>query len=113
MQGCIGKPAGLPEFRCTQVFFFSEQHQKRAADEDRKAKGGFFRELLVKDKVGKKDRHENAEFVDGRDDACGAVLQGLIIAQPAAAGSEARQTAEMPIFPRMEVKLAKTAEPAA
>ena len=88
MQGCISSPTCLPEFGCTQVFFCSEQHQKRAADENRKAKGRFFRELLVKDKVGKKDRHENAEFVDGRDDACRAILQGLIIAQPACAGSE-------------------------
>ena len=76
MQGRIGKPAGLPEFRCTQVFFCSEQHQKRAADENCKAKGGFFRELLVKDEAGKKDRHENAEFVDGRDDAGRAILRG-------------------------------------
>ena len=88
MQGRIGKPAGLPEFRCTQVFFCSEQHQKRAADENCKAEGGFFRQLLVEDEVRKENRDENAEFVDGRDDTCGALLQGFIIAQPAAAGSE-------------------------
>ena len=109
----------------------------------------------MKDKVGEGDRHQDAQLVDGDNDAGKAVLQRAVIAQPGRAGGDAdRQikpnsflgifltspalpatktitqaissttavrmavprldsTPEMPILPRMEVKLAKMAEPAA
>ena len=109
----------------------------------------------MKDKVGEGDRHQDAQLVDGDNDAGKAVLQRAVIAQPGRAGGDAGQTdkaelvfgdlsdlpalpatktitqaissttavrmavprldstPEMPILPRMEVKLAKMAEPAA
>ena len=70
------------------------QHQKRTGDDAGKAQRRFLRELFVKDNVGKQHRHEDAQLVDRDDDARRAVLQRLVVAQPASAGGEPRQADE-------------------
>ena len=46
----------------------------------------------MKDKVGEGDRHQDAQLVDGDNDAGKAVLQRAVIAQPGRAGGDAGQT---------------------
>ena len=66
-------------------FPVSEQHQQCSADDSNKAGSRFFRQLFVEHEPREQNRHQNAQLIDGRDDARRAVLQGFIIAQPAAA----------------------------
>ena len=66
-------------------FPVSEQHQQCSADDSNKAGSRFFRQLFVEHAPREQNRHQNAQLIDGRDDARRAVLQGFIIAQPAAA----------------------------
>ena len=66
-------------------FPVSEQHQQCSADDSNKAGSRFFRQLFVEHAPREQNRHQNAQLIDGRDDARRAVLKGFIIAQPAAA----------------------------
>lgn len=50
------------------------QHQQRAADDQDEAEGRFFRQALVEHQRREADGHQNAQLIDGDDDAGEAVL---------------------------------------
>ena len=74
------------------------QHQKCPDDDEHKAEGGFFGQVLLEHQRRKADRNQNAQLVDRHHDAGQAVLQRLIIAEPGGSGGQARQAdkAELP-----------------
>ena len=68
------------------------QHGQRAGDNQNQSDGRLFGEPLMKDKVGEGERHQDAQLVDGDNDAGKAVLQRAVIAQLGRAGGDAGQT---------------------
>lgn len=64
------------------------QHQQGTGHDAHKSQRGLFRQLFVEHNIRKQHCNQNTQLVDGDDHTGRAVLQGLIVAQPAAAGGK-------------------------
>lgn len=68
-----------------------DQHQQRSGDNQPKAQSCLFGQALLEHQGRKADGHQNAQLVNGHHHAGEPILQGLIAAQPGAAGGQARE----------------------
>lgn len=64
------------------IIFLWNQHHKRPRHDEYQPQARLTGKPLMEYKIGKRNRHHDAELVNRNHHACGAVLQRLVVAEP-------------------------------